>query len=91
MELCQQMIDALSTLEPGISNSAANVQFELCFAKIAQIKRHKAKNIPGFDDAKTLIAAELINLKTAYDKLLHGSEGRSLLESRLKRVIDLSS
>lgn len=82
------MIELLSSLEPGISNSISNVTFELSHAKIAQIKRQK--NL-ATKEAEKLIADELKNARDAFDVLMAGSEGKMQLESRLQRVVAQSS
>lgn len=82
-----QMIEALSSFEPGISNSAANVQLELSAAKIAQIKRQK--NLEKREAVK-LVADEVRSARDALDILMAGSEGKMLLENRLIQIIKLS-
>lgn len=89
--MCEQIIEALSTLEPGISNSIANVNFELCVAKIAKIKQQIALNILSKSDAENLVAIEVKNARGAFEILTAGSEGKSQLESRLQRLIAQSS
>lgn len=86
-ELCTQMIEALSSFEPGISNSAANVKLELSLAKIAQIKRQK--NLEK-REAEKLVADEVRSARDALDTLMAQSEGKMLLENRLSRIISLS-
>lgn len=77
----------LSQLEPGISNSVTNVKFELSAAKIAQIKQQMlAKNLCKAD-AEKLITDEVTKARQAFDILVAGSEGKTLLESRLQRVM----
>lgn len=78
------MIDALSKLEPGLSNSVSNVRFEKSAVKIAEIK--KASNLLQADREK-LIAEELKIVREQFEILSSGSEGKALLESRLQRVI----
>lgn len=91
MELCQEIIDALGTLEPGISNSATNVNFERSVAKIAQLHLNATESDLGSGDSENLIAEEMKSVRIAYKTLMQGSEAHSLMESRLKRIIDLIS
>lgn len=81
------MIEVFSLLEPGNSNSFANVTFELSVAKIAKIKRQK--NLAA--KAEKLIAGELKNSRDAFDTLMAGSEGKMQLKNRLQRLIAQSS
>lgn len=85
------MIDVLSTLEPGISNSVTNVKFEYSVAQIARTKQQMAAKIFSASDAGKLINHQLKNARDAFDILLAGSEGRSLLEKRFQYVITQSS
>ncbi|KAG5684028.1 hypothetical protein PVAND_013281 [Polypedilum vanderplanki] len=70
MKLCEEMIKLLSIFEPGISNSVLNTQFELEACKIV-LKRN--------DSSKE-------KLLKVYNQLITSSEGKSLLETRLKRI-----
>lgn len=88
LNICEQLIEVLSSLEPGISNSMANVKFELSSVKIEQIKRQN--NLTAVEIEK-LMADEVKNTQDAFDILMAGSESKNQLESRLKRVIAQSA
>lgn len=85
------MFDTLSILEPGISNAVTNVKFELSFAKISKIKQQMNSKIVSRDKAKKFVSGEVEKVQEAFKILAAGSEGKALLESRLKRVIAQSS
>lgn len=85
-ELCEQTIDVLKILEPGISNSITNASFELSVAKIAQFKRQLTEKVISRDEAFECIAVELKNIGKFYEILFAGSEGKSVLKDRLNRI-----
>lgn len=84
-------MSTLSILEPGISNSVANVTFELCVAKIAKLRLQLKTKIIKISEAENLITDELRKAKEVYQILVDGSEGRNLMENRLRRIVDFSS
>lgn len=85
------MIKTLSILEPGNSNSVTNVKFELSVAKISKTKRQMNSKVVSKDEAKKFISGEVEKAREAFMILAAGSEGKALLENRMKRVIAQSS
>lgn len=86
IELCNEILHFFNVFEPGNSNSVANVKFELSLAKIAQFKSSKAfeKNVNNNE-----IQNELSKAQESYKILIDGSEWKSLIENRMKKVLEL--
>ena len=88
--LCEELETTLEFFEPGISNSAMNVKFELSAAKIAKFKQQIKSKIINQHEGKTLIFKEVQKAQNAYKILIAGSECKTVLECRLKRLVDQS-
>lgn len=83
-------MEILQILEPGASNSLTNVRFELSVAKISKIKQNIDPKLVDKSEAKKFVSGEIKKAQKAFDILVAGCEGKISLESRLKRVVNLS-
>ena len=90
LEICDELIDVLSILEPGISNSSLNVKFEKSAAHIGQIKNDYKLGIVNHDKAVKLIDSEMTKAKSVFEILLVGGENKKLLEHRLNQLTNLN-
>lgn len=81
----------LSVLEPGISNSVLNTKVERSSAKIALTKMKHLSGGLSREEAEGVIDSELKDAVENFGILMAGSEGKALLETRLKRIIAQSS
>lgn len=71
-----ELLKVLSVLEPGVSNSMLNTQFELEVARILLVKRESLKII---DDHMKIIT-------DIYNQLYNASDGKAILDTRLTRI-----
>lgn len=89
-KLCEEMATVLNMFEPGISNSVMNARFELSATKIVQLKRKFMSRVLQKSDAEKLIAMEMKIIQDSFKILIDGCESKTLLECRLKRVMEQS-
>ena len=82
LDICNQLISELSILEPGISNSVLNTKFELEVAEILKIKRQSKSK----DECLKLIANHMENITKIYNLIIVASDGKALIDNRLKKI-----
>ena len=67
-----------------------NVKFEMSAVRIAKFEQQMKSKIISQDEGKTLIFEEVQKAQKAYKFLVAGSEGKTVLECRMKHLVDQS-